>query len=137
MKEFFEENVSSMSFIFSFIVLLNAVLGYFLEADGMTNSVLLALAAIILLLFAVSYGVSFIHFKSNKVFRAVNLGVQLIVFYTISLSTGLIAWSFDAVLSIGLVFVGLYFINSNRRMREVERLASDINKRLDEFNRKE
>lgn len=134
MLRFFEENVSTMSFTFTFIVLLNAILGYFNEYEALTNHVLLTLAVIILILWAVNYVISLVPFTSTKVYYLVNFVSVLTVFYIIVLSRDLLSWSIGEVVSNGLIFLVLYFINIHRKNREVEHLANEINKKLSELS---
>lgn len=134
MKRFFEDSLSNMSFTFSFIILLNAVLGYFFEYEVAGNRFILALAVIILVLTAVAYSLSHIQFASSKMYHIITFSSQLLAFYVIALWGGLIPWTLSGILSNGLVFTLLYWLNVNRKKREMERLALKINQQLSELN---
>ena len=133
MKEFFEDNISSMSFTFTVIVLLNAILGYFLKYEGTNNKFLLTLAALIIVLWAIAYGLSLISFSSTKMYHIINLSSTLFTLYVIAILGGLIPQTMNSVISNGFIFIVVYFLNVKRHERLTEQLAIEINERLSEF----
>lgn len=133
MKEFFEDNISSMSFTFTVIVLLNAILGYFLKYEGTNNKFLLTLAALIIVLWAIAYGLSLISFSSTKMYHIINLSSTLFTFYVIVILGDLISQTMNSIVSSGFIFIIIYFLNIKRRERLIERLAVEINEGLSEF----
>ena len=114
MIEFFEDNICSMSFTFTVIVLLNAILGYFLKYEGTNNKFLLTLAALIIVLWAIAYGLSLISFSSTKMYHIINLSSTLFTFYVIAILGGLIPQTINSVISNGFIFIVVYFLNVKR-----------------------
>lgn len=135
MKQFFSENISSMSFTFSFIILLNALLGFFRNIQGeYVNNFILSLAVLILVLFILSYAVSYIDFKSSSTHHAFNLFSQLAAFFVIASLTGLISTTPDSLMTNGIIFVILYYLNYRMRKHRIDQLADAINQHLSKEN---
>lgn len=134
MRAFFEENLNSMSFTFTMIVLLNAILGITLESENVNNKILISLALLIIVLWAVSYLLSQITYQSEKIYHLINLSITLTLFYLIAISGGLLPLTGENIVLSGIMFLGLYILNVRRQKREVERLATKINKQLTNKN---
>lgn len=131
MKKFISENLNSMTFIFSFIVLLNILLNYFeviqLEDE---SSFILGLALFILLLHTVPYILAFFTFTTKITFHLINLTTQLIAFFILGGLMGLIPLNVTSILVNIFTYIILYYLNVQIRNAQVSRLANKINSRL-------
>lgn len=131
MKTFFSEQLSSMTFIFSFIVLLNAVIGFFQDVERANgNKFILVLAFLILVLWGVSYVISQFPFRSAHSYHFFNLGSQIITFFVIVGWIGLIPLTVENIIINGNIYVGLYFLNGRMRQQRINQLADAINEKL-------
>ena len=86
MKHYFSENLNSMTFVFSFIIILNALLGYL----GDANRFVLGLTMLIIVLFSFAHAVTYINFRSNKAYHLFNFIGQFIILVVIASLMGLV-----------------------------------------------
>lgn len=126
MKNYFSENLNSMTFVFSFIVILNALLGYL----GDANRFVLGLTVLIIFLFSFAHAVTYLNFRSNKAYHLFNFIGQLIVFFVIASLTGLINVTLDGLFTNGVIFATLYFLTMRMRKQRINQLANAINEQL-------
>lgn len=131
MKQFFSENLSGMTFNFSFLVLLNVLLNYFGIIDlGNETVFILGLALLIVVLTFINYINNFLNFKNLKVYRLVNLLSQLVIFFLIASLMGLIYLSVASILINSMIYISLYFLNTRYQRAQINQLANKINQRL-------
>jgi hypothetical protein len=131
MKQFFSENLSGMTFNFTFITLLNLLLHYFEVINlGDEAAFILGLALLILALTFINYIISFFNFKSLRIYRWVNLLSQLIIFFFIASLMGLVYLSVASILINSLVYISLYFLHGRYQRAQLNQLANKINQRL-------
>lgn len=130
-NRFLSNNMSSMTFVFSMIVLLNSTLAYFQVIDlGDVNRFILGVAILVLVLSFIAYTLSYFSFPSEKVFHMVNFGSQFIVFLSIGSLLGIIPLSVEGVIINLLLAWGLYSLVIRIRKHELNKLALAINERL-------
>lgn len=138
MKQFFNEHLGSMTFQFTFIILLNAVIGVVNDSDfTLGNHLILWLALIILALWAITH--LFIHYLDIipvEYFHLIHFTVQIIVFFIltgaisfISTQTGF-PFSIENGLINGAMFIILYFLTARMIKMQTQHLADTINQRL-------
>lgn len=135
MKTFFEENLNSMSFTFTIVTLLNAILGMVLEFENVNNKNLIVLALLITVLWAVASLLSKIPFQSERIYHIINLSSTLILFYLIMIFGGFLSLTRDNIMVSGIIYLVIYMINVRRQKREVEKLVTEINKQLSHINK--
>lgn len=135
MKTFFEENLNSMSFTFTIVTLLNAILGMVLEFENVNNKNLIVLALLITVLWAVASLLSKIPFQSERIYHIINLSSTLILFYLIMIFGGFLSLTRDNIMVSGIIYLVIYIINVRRQKREVEKLVTEINKQLSHINK--
>lgn len=135
MKTFFEENLNSMSFTFTIVTLLNAILGMVLEFENVNNKNLIVLALLITVLWAVASLLSKIPFQSERIYHIINLSSTLILFYLIMIFGGFLSLTRDNIMVSGIIYLVIYMINVRRQKREVEKLVTEINKQLSNINK--
>lgn len=126
MKNYFSENLNSMTFVFSFIVILNALLGYF----GDANKFVLGLTVLIICLFTFAHAVTYLNFSSNKAYHLFNFIGQFIVFVVIAGLMRLINVTLDGLVTNGVIFATLYFLTTRMKKRRIIQLANTINEQL-------
>lgn len=126
MKHYFSENLNSMTFIFSFIVILNALLGYL----GDANRFVLGLTVLIIVLFSFTHAVTYINFRSNTVYHLLNFIGQFIILVVIASLTGLITVTLNGLVTNGVIFATLYFLTTRMRKHRINQLANAINDQL-------
>ena len=131
MKTFFSEKLSSMTFTFSFIILLNAVVGFFqgIELEN-ANEFILVLAFLILIMWGLADVISNFPFRSTRSHHLFNLGSQLITFFVIVGWIGLFPLTVEGIVTNGIIYVGLYFLNVRMRQQRINQLADAINEQL-------
>lgn len=131
-KQFFSDSLSGMTFTFSFVILLNAILGLFQGVNQWNNpgKHIVGLAFLILVLWAMAYGVSYLEFRSIRAYHLFNFSSQLIVFFVAGNLIGLISITLDSIISNGVIAVIIYFSNNQLRKQQVKRLAYAINRHL-------
>lgn len=133
MKKFINYNLDSMTFVFSAIVLLNAFLGLINgNHSGLQNEYLMGLAILIIILWGVSYVLSFVDFQSELQLHIIQLSVHIIGFFLIAFSLNLIPMTLDSIVTNGIIFIILYFTLDRIRKNKINRLAEVINKKLSE-----
>lgn len=131
MKQFFSENINSMTFTFSFIILLNAFFGFFKNVHGdYITDFIMGLALLILVLFILAHIITYINFQSSTVYHVVHLSSQLAAFFTITIVTNLIALNMSSLLTNLFVFVLLYYLNYRMEKHRIHQLADAINQHL-------
>lgn len=131
MKNFFSEQLSSMTFTFSFIVLLNAVIDFFQGTEQENgNEFILVLAFLILVMWGLADAISKFPFRSARFYHLFNLGSQMIAFFVIVGWIGLIPLTVENVIINGIIYVGLYFLNVRMRQQRINQLADAINEQL-------
>lgn len=126
MKQFFSANLSNMTFIFSFIILLNAILGNL----GDFNKLVLYLAAVTLILTILSYGISYINFHLEWTYHIVQLSFLFSAFLLLGHVMKLISFSLENILVNGIVFSIVYFLTVRLRKQQLNQLADAINEQL-------
>lgn len=126
MKQFFSANLSNMTFIFSFIILLNALLGNL----GDFNKLVLYLAAVTLILTILSYGISYINFHLEWTYHIVQLSFLFSTFLLMGHVMKLIPFSLENILVNGIVFSIIYFLTVGLRKQQLNQLADAINEQL-------
>lgn len=131
MKQFFSENLSGMTFNFSFLVLLNVLLNYLGVINLRNETVfILGLALLIVMLTFINYINSFFDFKSLKTYRLFNLLSQLILFFIVSSLMGLVTLTLASILINTGIYIILYFLNQHYQRAQINQLANKINQKL-------
>lgn len=126
MKIYFSENLNSMTFVFSFIIILNALLGYL----GDANRFVLGLTMLIIVLFSFAHAVTYINFRSNKTYHLLNFSGQFIILVVIASLMGLITVTLNGLVTNGVIFATLYFLTTRMRKHRINQLANAINDQL-------
>lgn len=130
-KRFFSNYTSSMTLVFSMVVLLNSTLAYFQVIDlGDVNRFILGMAILVLVLSFIAYTLSHFSFPSEKVFHMVNFGSQFLVFLSIGSLLGIIPLSIEGIIINLFLAWGLYSLVIRVRRHELNKLALAINERL-------
>lgn len=131
MKKFFSENMNGMTFTFTVLVLLNAVLERAQIIDVISFSELtLILALLVFLSWTISFLMNTIDFQSTGVFHLVNYTSQFMVLVLVANGLGFFQITIDSILTNSVVYAVLYFLNVKRRQHELEQTAASINKQL-------
>lgn len=131
MKHYFSENLNSMTFIFSFIIILNALLGYL----GDATRFVLGLTVLIIVLFSFAHVVTYINFRSNKAYHLLNFIGQFIILVVIASLMGLITVTMNGLATNGAIFATLYFLTNRMRKHQINQLANAINEQLSRRNK--
>ncbi|SDQ24049.1 hypothetical protein LHA31_09170 [Carnobacterium viridans] len=126
MKHYFSENLNSMTFVFSFIIILNALLGYL----GDANRFVLGLTMLIIVLFSFAHAVTYINFRSNKAYHLFNFIGQFIILVVIASLMGLVTVTLNGLVTNGIIFATLYFLTTRMRKHRINQLANAINEQL-------
>lgn len=126
MKHYFSENLNSMTFVFSFIIILNALLGYL----GDANRFVLGLTMLIIVLFSFAHAVTYINFRSNKAYNLFNFIGQFIILVVIASLMGLVTVTLNGLVTNGIIFATLYFLTTRMRKHRINQLANAINEQL-------
>lgn len=126
MKHYFSENLNSMTFVFSFIIILNALLGYL----GDANRFVLGLTMLIIVLFSFAHAVTYINFRSNKAYHLFNFIGQFIILVVIASLMGLVTATLNGLVTNGIIFATLYFLTTRMRKHRINQLANAINEQL-------
>lgn len=126
MKNYFSENLNSMTFVFSIIIILNALLGYL----GDATRFVLGLTVLIIVLFSFAHAVTYINFRSNKAYHLLNFIGQFIILVVIASLMGLITVTLNGIVTNGVIFATLYFLTTRMRKNRINQLANAINDQL-------
>lgn len=131
MKKFFSENLNGMTFTFTVLVLLNAVLerAQIIDIVSFSESTLI-LALLVFLSWTLSFLINTIDFRSTGVFHLVNYTSQFMVLVLVANELGFFQITIDSILTNSVVYAVLYFLNVKRRQHELKQTAASINKQL-------
>lgn len=142
MKQFFNEHLGSMTFQFTFIILLNVVIGVVNDSDfTIGNHLILGLALIILTLWTIAHiYIYYLDFIPVRYFYLIHFPVQIIAFFILSCAISFIptqvgfSFSIKSPLINGITFILLYFLTTRMIKMQIQHLADTINQRLAQGN---
>lgn len=131
-KQYFSNHIGHITFNFTVIVLINSFLDYYqiINIGDMMSGFILTLALLFLMLSLIPHSLGYINFRSANLYHLVNFVSQLIVFYIISIKTGLLPMTVDSIIINTILFSLLYFISVKRRKQQLNQLANAINQQL-------
>jgi len=131
MKQYFSDSFNNMTFTFSFLVLLNVFLNYFVLNRFNNDSLfIISLAFLVIAMTFVGYITGYFDFKSTKVFVIFDLFCKLLIFILTASLIGLISVTLNSILINSMTFIFLYYLNYQLRKKQLEQLANKINKQL-------
>lgn len=132
MKRFLNQNLESMTFVFTMIVLLNAIVALLkTESKSVPSIGIIAIAIMVLTMFIVSYMVSYINFKTSYQFHITQLGIQLFIFIIILIIFSSKPINVGAIIENVIIYSLLYFSVSRIKKNKFEQLVEEINRKLD------
>ncbi|WP_028274206.1 hypothetical protein [Atopococcus tabaci] len=131
MKNFFSENLSSMTFVFSSIVLLNALLSFSQSVPWENASLsILKMAGLVLVLFFLGYVGSYLPFHSASAYHIFNITIQLIAGFALASLLGMFSINVENLIVNGFVYILLYYLTYRIRKHRFNQLAQAINEHL-------
>lgn len=130
-KRFFSNNMNSMTFVFSIVVLLNSTLAYFQVIDlGDVNKFILSVAILVVLLSLIVYILAYLNFSSEKTYHLVSFGCQFTAILLIGSFLGITPLNMSGILINFFIALGIYSLSVKKNKYELNQVALAINERL-------
>lgn len=130
-KRFFSNNMNSMTFVFSIVVLLNSTLAYFQVINlGDINKFILSVAILVVLLSLIVYILAYLNFSSEKTYHLISFGCQFTAFLLIGSFLGIIPLNLSGILINFFIALGIYSLSVKKNKYELNQVALAINERL-------
>lgn len=128
-KDFISDNLNGMSFTFTVLVLLNALVAEVYQME-VSISLIWVLAILVLVSYVVSHAISYFDFSSEILYHTVNLGTQYAVFVLMITLLNLVPFTLSTLITNGVVYSCLYLTNVRKNKIELQKLAAQINQEI-------
>ncbi|GEL65848.1 hypothetical protein [Marinilactibacillus psychrotolerans] len=132
-KQFFSNNINTMTFVFSIVILINALFAVFNASElGGAQYTIILIAFLILALGLITHLLTYLNFPSEMLFHVVNFISQFTFIIFMGSLFGMMDLSLKGMLINLFIALGIYTLSAKKRKYEFEQLAIAINERLSE-----